>query len=110
MCSSARNANIQKKNHTVKLLIYFWVFCMSIVIRAIIKLLFGILIFVGSPLLGWGIKDFREFLGDPARLSYAIIVVLLQIFIVIKLPEVGSDRVKGKRLSVDSGWRCCCSK
>jgi protein-S-isoprenylcysteine O-methyltransferase Ste14 len=71
---------------------------MSITIRAAIKLLFGILIFVGLPLVGWDVKDVRNFMIDPARLGYVVIVVLLQIFIVIRLPEVGSDRGKGKKI------------
>jgi protein-S-isoprenylcysteine O-methyltransferase Ste14 len=70
---------------------------MSIAIRAAIKLLFGIIIFVGLPLLGWGITDVRGFVDDPARLGYVIIIILLQIFIVIMLPEVGSDRGKGTK-------------
>jgi protein-S-isoprenylcysteine O-methyltransferase Ste14 len=47
--------------------------------------------------MGWGITDVRGFMSDPARLSYVVIIVLLQLFIVIKLPEVGSDRGKGKK-------------
>jgi len=71
---------------------------MSIAIRAAIKLLIGIFIFVGLPLVGWGVKDLRDFMSEAARPGYAVIVVLLQIFIVIRLPEVGSNRGKGKKI------------
>lgn len=70
---------------------------MSIAIRTAIKLFMGIVIFVGLPLVGWGVKDLRGFMSDPVRPGYAVIVVLLQIFIVIRLPEVGSNRGKGKK-------------
>lgn len=71
---------------------------MSTALRSAIKLLIGIVIFVGLPLVGWGVKDAQSFIGHPARLSYAVIVVLLQVFVVIRLPEVGSRRGKGKKI------------
>ena len=67
-----------------------------IYLRAITKLLIGIMIFVGLPILGWGFKDIPGFLNHPARLGYAILAVLLQVFIVIRLPDVGSRRGKGR--------------
>jgi len=71
---------------------------MLIAVRAAIKLFFGIVIFAGLPLLGWGVNDLWGFISDPVRLGYIVIVVLLQLFIVIKLPEVGSNRAKGKKI------------
>lgn len=62
------------------------------------KLLVGIVIFVGLPLVGWGVTDTRGFIDHPARLCYAVLVILLQVFIVIRLPEVGRNRGTGKRV------------
>jgi protein-S-isoprenylcysteine O-methyltransferase Ste14 len=70
----------------------------STAFRSSIKLLVGIAIFIGLPLVGWGVRDAHGFIGHPARLSYAVIIVLLQVFVVIRLPEVGSRRGKGKKV------------
>ena len=32
------------------------------------RLLFGIVLFAGLPLLGWGVMDIPGFAGDPVRL------------------------------------------
>jgi protein-S-isoprenylcysteine O-methyltransferase Ste14 len=71
---------------------------LSTILRSSIKLLAGILIFVGLPLIGWGVRDIQGFFVHPARLGYVVLVVLLQIIVVIRLPEVGSRREKGKKI------------
>ncbi len=65
---------------------------MSKIPRSAIALLAGILIFVGLPLLGWGLTDLPAFLDHPARPAYLILVVLLQLYVVIMIPEGGSSR------------------
>jgi protein-S-isoprenylcysteine O-methyltransferase Ste14 len=70
---------------------------MQTFLRTFIKLLAGLLIFVGLPWLGWGPADPLGFIANPARLGYVVLVTLLQIVIVIKLPEVGSDRGAGSK-------------
>jgi protein-S-isoprenylcysteine O-methyltransferase Ste14 len=62
--------------------------------------LIGILIFIGLPVVVWGVKDVQGFIGHPARLGYAGIAALLQILVVIWLPEVGSSHGKGKKISL----------
>jgi protein-S-isoprenylcysteine O-methyltransferase Ste14 len=71
----------------------------STALTSIIKLLIGILIFVGLPLVGWGLSDLQGFIDHPARLGYVILVVLLQIFVVIRLPEAGSRRATGQKIA-----------
>ena len=71
---------------------------MSNALRAAITLIFGIVIFVGLPLVGWGVKDVPGFMGYPAQLGYIVLIVLLQVFIVIRLPGVGRSRGKGKKV------------
>jgi protein-S-isoprenylcysteine O-methyltransferase Ste14 len=68
-------------------------------------LVVGIVMFAGLPLLGWGVNDIHRFLSHPARLGYIALVVLLQLFIVIKFPETGRNRpgekiVRRQRLAV----------
>ncbi len=71
---------------------------MSTALRAAMTLLIGIVIFVGLPLVGWGVKDAHGFISHPARLGYTILVVLLQVFVVIKIPGVGRNRGKGEKI------------
>jgi len=55
----------------------------------ITKFLAGVLLFVGLPLLGWGLTDIPGFMANPARLSYVVLVILIQAVLVIRWPEVG---------------------
>jgi protein-S-isoprenylcysteine O-methyltransferase Ste14 len=71
----------------------------STALTSIIKLSIGILIFVGLPLVGWSLSDLQGFIDHPARLGYAALVVLLQIFVVIRLPEAGSRRATGENIT-----------
>ena len=71
---------------------------MSTVLRAASKLLFGILLFVGLPLSGWGIEDLAGFFANPARLGYALVACLLQLFVVLRLPDVGNGSRQGTQI------------
>ncbi|MBN1202080.1 MAG: isoprenylcysteine carboxylmethyltransferase family protein [Anaerolineae bacterium] len=64
---------------------------------AAIALLIGIVIFIGLPLVGWGVEDVRGFFDHPARLSYVGLVLLLQVLTVIRLPAAGRSRGTGKK-------------
>jgi protein-S-isoprenylcysteine O-methyltransferase Ste14 len=72
----------------------------STLLRSSTKLLMGIVIFVGLPLVGWGVSDTQGFFVHPARFGYVVLVVLLQLAVVIRLPEVGSRRSKEKRVTL----------
>jgi protein-S-isoprenylcysteine O-methyltransferase Ste14 len=72
----------------------------SALLRSSTKLLIGIVIFVGLPLVGWGVRDIQGFIGNPARLGYIVLVVLSQFAVVIRLPEVGSRRGKGEKIGL----------
>lgn len=56
------------------------------------------MIFAGLALLGWGVQDMQSFIVHPARFGYIVLVALLQLFIVIKIPEVGRNRGNGKKI------------
>jgi protein-S-isoprenylcysteine O-methyltransferase Ste14 len=71
---------------------------MSKMLRSATKILVGIVLFAGLPLVGWGIVDIRGFAGHPARLAYVVLVVLLQVGVVIRIPEVGRDSGEGQQL------------
>ncbi len=58
----------------------------------ILALIAGLLIFVGLPLLGWGWNHIPEFFANPARLTFTIVIVLLQLFSLLYNPQVGRSR------------------
>lgn len=57
----------------------------------------GVIIFIGLPLLGWGLGHIPEFFENPARTSYVVVIFVLQIFSLIYNPQVG--RNQGNRKS-----------
>ena len=55
-------------------------------------LLLGTTIFLGLPMLGWGPTDVGGFFSEPARLAFAVLVVLtnaLFVFVAGKVPTEG---------------------
>ena len=65
------------------------------VIRASIALLAGLLIFVGLPLLVWGLGDLSGFFQDPVRLTYVALTIVMQTITVIVMPSAGENRFSG---------------
>jgi len=57
----------------------------------IIALLMSLVIFVGLPLLGWGFGKVPEFFANPARFSYVVVIIGLQIFSILYNPQVGKN-------------------
>jgi protein-S-isoprenylcysteine O-methyltransferase Ste14 len=49
----------------------------------------SLLIFVGLPLLGWGIRDLPRFFDHPARSLYIMAIFILQLLAVLYNPQVG---------------------
>jgi protein-S-isoprenylcysteine O-methyltransferase Ste14 len=58
----------------------------------------GVLLFVGLPIIGWGVADIGGFLAHPVRLSYVVLTILLQIFVALRFPGVGRSGGKGTKL------------
>ena len=88
---------------------------MSAVLRRAMALSIGLVIFLGLPLLSWGVSDLHGFVDDPARLIFVLLIVLLQVFVLITMPDAGRNRgtrqkdVPRRRLDlvliqVKSGW------
>lgn len=77
---------------------------MSKVALSFIAVLIGVAIFVGLPLIGWGVADLQGFIGHPARSGYVILVILLQVFVVIKFPGAGSQCGEGTQTVRRQRW------
>jgi protein-S-isoprenylcysteine O-methyltransferase Ste14 len=65
-------------------------------LTVITKAVFGIFLFAGLPLIGWGIFDLPGYFSNPARTAYIAIVVLMQIAIVLAFPDIGRQGTVGK--------------
>jgi protein-S-isoprenylcysteine O-methyltransferase Ste14 len=65
---------------------------MKSILRFTAALLAGLIIFLGLPLLGWGLGHVPAFFANPARLAYAIVISLLQVFSLLYNPAVGQNR------------------
>ncbi len=63
--------------------------------RSVVMYIVGLILFVGLPLLGWGITDVQGFIANPARLGYVILLVVLQAILVMTFPEMGQNRGEG---------------
>lgn len=70
---------------------------MSKIRLSLIALLVGVAIFVGLPVIGWGVADVQGFISHPARSGYVMLVILLEVFVVIKFPGAGSQRGEGTK-------------
>ncbi len=65
---------------------------MSTAVRIALTFLSGIIIFLGLPFIAWGITDMAGFIEHPARLTYVILVIVLNAFAALRMPEVGKKR------------------
>ncbi len=65
---------------------------MSRPLRSAVTFLMGCSIYLGLPVVAWGILDILGFLEHPARLSYVVLVLILNAFAAIRIPEIGKDR------------------
>ncbi len=60
--------------------------------RSAITFLMGWAIFVALPILSWGMFDILGFLEHPARLSFLLLVLLLNAYAAARIPEIGKTR------------------
>ena len=56
----------------------------------------GLIIFLGLPLLGWGIDKIPQFFNSPARLVYIIVFPLLQLFGILYNPQAQQTNKEGR--------------
>lgn len=64
--------------------------------RYFLALLAGSIIFIGFPLLGWGLGNLPTFFENPARTAYVVVIFILQVFSLIYNPQVGQNRENRK--------------
>lgn len=61
-----------------------------------VALFVGLLIFLCLPLLGWGLGSIPQFFDNPARLTFAITILFLQLFSIVYNPQVGRNKEERK--------------
>jgi hypothetical protein len=61
-----------------------------------LTVLIGVFLFVGVPLLGWGAGDVWGFFCDSARALYAMVSVILSLWVVTSIPNAGHSRGIGR--------------
>lgn len=64
--------------------------------RYFLALLAGSIIFIGLPLLGWGLGNLPAFFENPARIAYVLVLFALQINSLIYNPQVGQTQENRK--------------
>lgn len=69
---------------------------MSLTMRIILTFIVGTILFIGFPLLAWGFDDVQGFASESIRLAYIVLVLLLNLFASIRIPEIGNPKVKEK--------------
>lgn len=69
---------------------------MKLLLSYFLAFLASLFIFIGLPLLGWGILDLPRFFEPPARSAYIIIIFILQLFAVLYNPQVGRNQENRK--------------
>ena len=71
---------------------------MGMLSQTVFAVIIGSIIFVGLPILGWGIADVQGFIAHPARVGYIVICILLQIVVAVYFPGAGRSGNKGEKL------------
>ena len=56
----------------------------------------GSIIFIGLPLLGWGLGNLPAFFENPARIAFVLVLFALQVFSLIYNPQVGQTQENRK--------------
>jgi len=62
---------------------------MKSLLSYITALVAGSVIFIGLPLLGWGLGSIPQFFANSARTGYVLVILALQIFSLFYNPHVG---------------------
>jgi len=65
-------------------------------LSVLVKILVGSIIFVGLPIISWGISDIKNYFSNDIRLIYSVGIILFQIILVLKFPKIGNNRGDGK--------------
>lgn len=66
-------------------------------LRTILTFILGVAVFIGLPLVGWGVAHISGFLSSLPRFDYVVVVVLLNAYAAIRIPEIGKKRPKSMK-------------
>jgi protein-S-isoprenylcysteine O-methyltransferase Ste14 len=72
---------------------------MKKVVRFVVAVLVGTVLFIGLPLIGWGLGDWHAFLADPARLGYVVLTFIMQVAVAILVPGAGQSNTGTKTVA-----------
>ena len=70
---------------------------MSKPVSVILTFLVGSIFFILLPIIGWGLDDIASFFTNSVRVSFVVVVILLNGYASIRNPEVGKKKNKGKK-------------
>jgi protein-S-isoprenylcysteine O-methyltransferase Ste14 len=73
-------------------------------VRSVLKFLIGAGLFVGLPIVGWGVLDTEGFFGHPVRVTYAVLVIILNAATVIAFPNMGREGGEAKKRVERQKW------
>jgi protein-S-isoprenylcysteine O-methyltransferase Ste14 len=59
-------------------------------LRSLSKLLIGLVIFIGLPLISWGASDFSGFSENVARRAYLGLICITQLIVLLSIPNAGA--------------------
>lgn len=65
--------------------------------RKVSSFIIGLVIFIGLPLLAWGLNDITGFINSQARFSYIIMMTILMLLVVLFVPNEGRGSGIGKK-------------
>ena len=69
-----------------------------------VKLMIGLTIFIGLPLLSWGLTHVESFVANPARLGFLVLSVLLQVFMIVRRPQSGEGHGSKAKTAAGGRW------
>ena len=72
-------------------------------VRIVFLACLGVLLFLGPPIIGWGVGDLGGFFANPARLAFGLLVIAQSILfaaVATRLPGRGRSRGQASKVVV----------
>jgi hypothetical protein len=60
--------------------------------RVVATLAVGLAIYIGVPIVAWGVGDLQGFARNGARLAYVVAAALLCAYAAVRIPEIGKPK------------------
>ncbi len=71
---------------------------MKATIDKIVFFIFGVAVFLGLPMVSWGLTDLGNFFSDPVRLLYTLLMGLATLLVVLFVPRQGRGYGEGEKV------------